>query len=374
MLKRSTVPLFAAGLLSAALGFWPAAAGAAPLDDARSRVSSGDVNGAIAALEPYVAANPGDRATAEYLGDLYFRASDWSGAERVYSAILHTAPDDKEVHDRLGNVYAAQDRVGPAIDQYQLSLPDAVGYADLVRLHTRIGDLAQFVASYRSAADADTDDLGAQFAYGLILRDLHRPSEALPYAARAVSLAPQSCPAQSELGNVYLDLHQPLSASGAFRQCLAIDPNYYPALVDLSSTYDPVADARAARGLLQRAVALRPDRPEAFVNLGYVDDAGGNMASAMDNYRKALARDVLCRDAYVDLGYDYQAQGQFLQAESAYLKGLSVSPSDGRLEYLLGRTYAVQGKRDLARQQFANAAKSDDREVATAASHVLTTY
>ena len=66
----------------------------------------------------------------------------------------------------------------------------------------------------------------------------------------------------------------------------------------------------------------------------------------MRYYLQAIAVDPLARDAYVNLGYDYQEEHLYALAEAAFLKGLSVVPNDGRLHYLLGLTYADQGKHD----------------------------
>jgi tetratricopeptide (TPR) repeat protein len=136
----------------------------------------------------------------------------------------------------------------------------------------------------------------------------------------------------------------------------------------LSLTYAPNANASAARALLDRAVRLKPNRPEALIDLGYFADRDGNSGNAIAYYSRALAGDVLARDAYVDLGYDYTEQRMFDLAQEILLKGLSVSPSDGRIEYLLGDTYLQQGKRALAKAEFAAAAAtSDEPEVSRAA-------
>ena len=385
MLKRSIVPVIVAALFAANLPVTlraPAVAApdaqAAPppisnVADARTRASAGDVKGAIAELSAYVTANPGDRDATVYLGDLYLRSSDFKSAEKTYLAVLSRTPDDKVIHDRLGNAYAADDMTVEAIDQYERSLPNIVAYADLVRLHRHIGDLPQFVAKYRSDADQNSTDSAAQLGYGAILRDLHRSAEAAPYLQRAVTLLPRSCAAHTELGNTYLDLEQKTSAAAEFRQCLATDPNDYAALVDLSLTYDPRTQADVARGLLDRAYRLQPNRPEALVDYGYLADAAGRTDEAIAFYQRALATDVLARDAYVNLGYDYQEQRMFPLAEAAFLKGLSVSPSDGRLQYLLGQIYSEQGKRNLAVAEYAGAARSDEPEVQRAAAARLAT-
>ena len=379
MLKRSVVFIFAAALLGAAPNVPPAAAdapqqaGASVLADARQRSEAGDSAGAVAELAAYVAAHPAERMPAVFLGDLYIRSNALKDAERTYLAALTFAPNDKELHDRLGNAYAADDLVAQALEQYQLSLPDVVAYADLVRLHRHIGDLDAFVLKYRANAENRPYDPAAQFGYGAVLRDLRRPAEAVPYLERSIFLFQRSCAARTELGNAYLDLDQQKSAAAEYRSCLAFEPDNYAALVDLSLTFDPVAQAAAAQKLLDRAYALQPNRPEALVDRGFVADATGEIEAAISYYRRALATDVLARDAYVDLGYDYQLQQRFSLAEAAFLKGLSVSPDDGRLEYLLGRAYADQGKRTLAKAEFAHAAVSDEPDVRSAAATQLAT-
>lgn len=390
MLRRSTKVSIAAALLTVNFAFAtavsaaaptntaPATAAAAPLapgtlDNARSLAGTGNFAGAIAALEPYVAAHREDVAALRYLGDLYVRTGDFKHAERTYSALIALTPQDKSAHDRLGNAYAADDLVPQAIAEYQLSLPDVVAYTDLVRLHRRIGDLAEFVAKYRALAQNNVVDYNAQLGYGVILRSLHRPGEASTYLERAVTLAPRSCAAHTELGNAELDLERTAAAASDYRQCLAVEPNDYSALVDLSLTFDPTRDAGAAGALLDRALKLQPYRPEALVNYGYLSDASGHGDKAIGYYERALAADVLARDAYVDLGYDYQQQRMFALAEAVFLKGLSVSPSDGRIEYLLGQTYSEQGKRTLAVQQLKAAANSDEPDVSRAASAALIT-
>jgi tetratricopeptide (TPR) repeat protein len=345
------------------------AAGA--VDSARRRVAGGDLDGAIQELAAYVATHSKQLEPARYLGDLYYRASNISAAESTYRAILKFAPDDRETHDRLGGIYAAQDRSDDAIAQFQASLPFASAYGHLVDVHRRIGDLPQFERSYREAADGSPFDAGAQYALGAVLRAEHRPSDAVQYLVRALNLSPRSCQTLSELGNVYLDLHQGDLAIGVLQRCLAMEPDDYPALVNLSSAYLEGGRDSDALPVVEHANRQRPDQPEALVNLGYIEDDLGRWQNAMTYYLRAIALDPLDRDAYVDLGYDYSVHRLYALAEAALLKGLSVSPNDGRLHYLLAATYADQGKRDLARAEYKRAAQSDEPEVARAANHDL---
>jgi tetratricopeptide (TPR) repeat protein len=354
----------------------PGPAGFAPGGDsaiaaARKRVAAGDLVGAIALMATYVAAHPTESAPARYLADLRYRSGDVAGAERGYLAILALAPNDRETHNRLGGVYAAQDRVADAIAEFQKSLPDFGAYGHLVELHRRLGDLDRFEAEYRRAADDHPLDAGAQYAIGVIYRNERKTGLAIASLERALALQPGACPVFAELGSAYLDANRVDAAVGVLRRCLALEPNNYAALVNLGDAEIAQNDLAKARLHFERANVVRPDGPEALIDLGYIEDSAHDWDGAVAFYLRAIGVDPLARDAYVDLGYDYDQHRLYTLAEAAFLKGLSVSPSDGRLHYLLGVTYADQGKRDLARMEYQRAVASDEPEVARAASRNL---
>jgi len=353
--------------LIAALLAFPAAAAEPPataptLDDARVRAATGD----LAPLRAFVGAHPEDRDAARLLADDEAVAGRLDDAESLYRALLRTSPGDKVTHDHLGRLYASRDRLDDAVTEFEASLPDVVAYSDLVQLHRRRGDLAAFVESYRTKAFGAPFDASVQFGYGVILRRIHQPQEALARLLAASYLAPKTCAILDEIGNAQLDLGRNGDAIASFDSCLRLQPNDYSALVDESVAR--LDDApKLARSELDRAAALRPNRPEAYVDLGYIEDAAEHPQAAADFYDRALALDPYFRDAYVNLGYNYFANGRLQLAEETFLRGLGVSHDDGRIEYLLAETLAARGKTNLAGQAFRIATSSDEPEVAEAA-------
>jgi tetratricopeptide (TPR) repeat protein len=341
------------------------------IERARRGVAKGDLAGAISALARYVAAHPREVDPARYLGDLSYRAGDIATAERTYLRVLTFAPSDAQTHDRLGGMYAAQDRVAEAIAQFERSLPETSAYAHLVDLHRRLGDLAVFERAVRVAADDDSMNAAAQYALGTIYVAEHRPAEAVPYLEHALLLDGSSCPTLAELGTAYADLARYGDAEKTLQRCLAYEADNYAASVNLGTVFVELGRLPEARSAFDRASRVRPDGPEALVDIGYVEDEASHWDVAVGYYLRAIAADPLARDAYVNLGYDYGEHHLFSLAEAAYLKGLSVSPGDGRLHYLLGVAYAVQGKRELALAQYRAATTSDEPEVAAAASRDL---
>lgn len=345
--------------------------GMAAVDRARKQVAGGDLTGAIAQLADYVVAHPKDVAPARYLGDLYYRHSDYAAAERTYRAILRESRGDRETHNRLGGVYAVEDRLQDAIAEFEKSLPDPSAYAELVELHRRRGDLDAFLAPFRRNAEERPNDAAAQWALGTIYRSLRRPKDAATYLERALALEPRACPVLAELGSAYLDLGRIGPAIDQLQRCLRIEPGNYSALVNLGDAYIARDDAADSRPLFERANRGRPDGPEAIIDLGYLEDVDGHWQAAVADYLKALAIQPLALDAYGNLGYDYNAHHLYSLAEAAYIKGLSIDPDEGRLHFLLGETYAEQDKHDLARREYSLAAHSDQADVAQAARQQL---
>ncbi|MDB5040887.1 MAG: Flp pilus assembly protein TadD [Candidatus Eremiobacteraeota bacterium] len=349
-----------------------APAGATPdaaliLDTARGKVAAGNTKGAIDGLAPYVAAHPGDTAAGRLLGDLYFRVPDFARAEKVWKAIVSLSPDDRETHSRLGSLYAVQDRVNDAILEFQKSLPSRSGYAGLVMIHKRAGDLQQYLGNLQYATEKAPFEAGAWTELGQARRSLRQYDAALVAFTRVVGIRPGSCSARVDLANVLVDLRRVDPAIVHLKACLQNDAFFYPAVVNLGEAYLEKGDATTARPYLDRALALRAEGTEALVDIGYVYDMQGDWKTAIVYYNRAIRSDPMRPEAYIDLGYDYNEHRLFPLAEAAFIKGISVAADDGRLHYLLAVTYNLQGKIRLARVEYQRAIASEEPDVARAA-------
>ncbi|HTJ25272.1 MAG TPA: tetratricopeptide repeat protein [Candidatus Limnocylindria bacterium] len=344
---------------------------AAAIDAARAKVAAGDTRGAIAGLESYLAAHPEDVGAARLLGDLEFRVPDYARAEKVWRQIIAAHPDDKETHNRLGSLFAVQDRTDEAVSEFKKSLPSHGGALGLVALHQRRGDIGQFVAAEQAAADQHPLDPAPWSELGLVRRTLRQYELALQAYQHVVGLRPDSCSARVDAANVLVDLGRVDPAMEHLRRCLKVDAAYYPAVVNLGEAFLEKEDVASARPYFDRALKINPDGNEALVDTGYCYDLQRDWRTAVVYYNRAIAADPFRPEAYIDLGYDYNERRLFPQAEAAYLKGLSVSPDNGRLHYMLAVTYNVQGKIALAREQYRLAIATAEPRVVNAAKSEL---
>ncbi|MGA3036210.1 MAG: tetratricopeptide repeat protein [Vulcanimicrobiaceae bacterium] len=334
------------------------------MDQWRAEAVNGQLSAVISKVEDFVRRYPDSRGPARLLGDLYFRKPDFPAAERTYKRILSRYPEDSETWNRLGGLYAAEDRINDAISAFNKSVLDPSEYPSLVALHQRRGDLADFERSVATDVQNEPANEEKILDYAMVLRALGKHDEALTFFKQALSLSTPAgrCPALSDLALAYLDVHRISEAVPLLQTCLSINPKEYGALVNLGEANIELGRFNDARDLLDRAVKVKIDRPEAYVDIGFIEDSSQNWKSAINNYEKAITVDPLWRDAYIDLGYDYYSQKMYSLAEAAFIKGLSVSPRDGHLSYLLGVTYRDQGKVALAKQQYEHAVNYGNEE------------
>lgn len=345
------------------------------MDRLRAEAVNGHLEAAISELRDFVRQHPELPTPQRLLGDFYFRKPDLRAAEQVYRMVVARFPGDAESWNRLGGIYAAEDRVPEAIAAFNRSVPEPSVFINLVALHRRRGDLASYETKVAEDAERNPTDPHDLLTYGSVLAAVHKYDTAVNVFKQALSFAgpPERCPVLNNLAIVYLDVKRVADAIPLLQTCLQIEPANYSALVNVAEANIELGKYDAARPYLQQALKSKIDRPEAYVDIGFLEDAAHNWKAAVTDYEKAILVDPFWRDAYIDLGYDYNEQKLYPQAEAAFLKGLSVSPHDGRLSYMLGRTYREQGKLDLAIQQYQHAVSySDEDNIVRAARHDLT--
>ncbi|HXW51830.1 MAG TPA: tetratricopeptide repeat protein, partial [Candidatus Acidoferrales bacterium] len=92
---------------------------AALLAQAQSEADAGHNDTAKQILLQAVSLYPDDMALEKLLGDVQYRLENYDAAAAAYQIVLAHDPTNKEVHNRLGGVYAAQDRYDDAISEFR---------------------------------------------------------------------------------------------------------------------------------------------------------------------------------------------------------------------------------------------------------------
>ena len=326
----------------------------------RERIAAGDMSGAIRLLTLYVVTHPGEIAPHRFLGDLYFRTGQIARAQFVYEEILKFAPGDKQTHNRLGTVYAEENRIDDAIAQFNAALPGTDSVDDLVELHVRKGDLAQYEIDVEKLARDFPSDPGVQGELGQVYYAIHQPEQAEVYYDRALDEDPTNLTALNGLGLALLEMHRYSDAVKMFDRCLAIEPPSFQCENNLGATYLQADELNRAKVALDKAFKDAPERAETFVNYGYMADEQDNWQQAVAQYAKAIELYPYLREAYIDLALDYEKHQLYVLAQAVLIKGIASVHDDGRLHVLLGDAYEAQGDRSDALAQFVLGEKGSD--------------
>ncbi|MGB6060807.1 MAG: tetratricopeptide repeat protein [Candidatus Aquilonibacter sp.] len=333
----------------------------------RELIAAGDMSGAIEHLARYTALHPGEVGPRRFLGDLYFRTGQIRRAQFAYEEILKFAPSDKETHNRLGTVYAEENRVDDAIAQFNAALPGTDSVDDLVDLHVRKGDLAAYEVTIQKLALENPSDPGIQGELGQVLYAIHQPAQAEVYYKRALDQDPHDLTALNGLGLALFDLHRYDEAVLRFKTCLGIMPSSYQCEDNMAATYLVSQRLELAKQTLDVAYKLAPERAETFVNYGYLADVQDDWQHAVAQYARAIELYPYLREAYIDLALDYQRHQLYVLEQAVLIKGIASVHDDGRLHVLLGDAYEAQGDRSDALMQFELGQKGTDPDAVSIA-------
>jgi tetratricopeptide (TPR) repeat protein len=330
---------------------------------ARQRIQAHDIHGAVLALQRYVMNNPDEAQVVRFLGDLYFSSGDLASAADTYRQLIRDYPFDRDTHYQLGRLYAVENQVNAAIEQFGSSLPDVRAIFYLVDLHARKGDLASFREQIQQAAQSHPNDINAQLNAAQLFGALYMPRDAAVEFQRALAIDPSSAYALEGLSMAQAGEGADDAALLTANRCLKLDAKNYGCLVSEGMIDIDLHQYDAGEVALQRAQSLMPEEPDAIFWLGRLYDSRGDWKKAVTFYQQAAYVWPYSPDPYIQIAYDDEIHGLHAQATSVVQQGLHAA-DDARLHYLLGYMEREDGQSSLALAQFLLAEQSLSPEVA----------
>jgi tetratricopeptide (TPR) repeat protein len=205
----------------------------------------------------------------------------------------------------------------------------------------------------RSAIKRDPKFAQAQI---LISHLTHDPDEQVAARARAEQLAPQVTPGERLLVRWLSGVQQNnyVPAIAAMNDLLAMYPKDHRTAF-LAGRW-LVHQRRYAQGIfvLEHAVALFPDYPAAINELAYAYGFSGNFEKASALMERYVQLQPDQPNPYDSYGEILRASGQYDAALDKYRMAIRVDPTFGS-EFGIADTYAVMGREEEAREEYAKA-------------------
>jgi len=151
----------------------------------------------------------------------------WRDSETLFRHTLAVTTDNWLIHNNLGAVLLAQDRLDEAAEQFRISLllnPKPENHNNLGMVLFRSRQLLPAIEQYRLSLRLRPDYASARHNLGLALAALGRTSEAVEHFREALRLSPGFFEAALALGRASEELGRTAEAADAYREALRLRP------------------------------------------------------------------------------------------------------------------------------------------------------
>ena len=143
-------------------------------------------------------------------------------------------------------------------------------------------------ATYEAEAAKHPNDADLLDNLGIVLDQLGRPADAIPWFERAISLGADRPKFHIDLGYAAAGVGLWDRAVGEYRQAVRARPDDFTAQYQLALALHKKGDPAGAIPELQKAVAMAPNDPNAHLSLGVSLEKVGRVPDAVQEYRKYL--------------------------------------------------------------------------------------
>ena len=194
------------------------------------------------------------------------RVQAWSSESELYHTSLIASPKSAVLHLNLGVLSDADGNVRAAAGYYQTAIALRPSYLqahiNLANLYMKAGRLDDATTEYKQVLVYDPGNLGAQLKLGQLLAMRGDFDSALALLTRLAKAHPDSSEAETDLGIVLAQKHDP-SARDHFERALQIKPDSVNAAYNLARLEEESGHTEAARKLYQQVLQYHPDDIEA---------------------------------------------------------------------------------------------------------------
>ncbi len=292
---------------------------------AESYIQRDDIRAALPYLEKAHQLDPRNYDNAYDLALAYLQTGSAAKSRKVVTNLLK-GTDKAELHNLLGDIDAAENRIDEAARQYEMA-------ARLDPTEKNLFDLGSYLAQHRGfeqalkvfefAVQRYPDSARLQVGLGVARYSSGRYDEAVESLCHAVDLDPKDIRALDFLGKLYdVSPRYADEVTARLARFASLYPdsatvNYYYALSLRKRALSPNSgDAdHKAEELLLRAAKLNPKLAEAHLELGLLYEDQAEDAKAIHEYQTATAIRSDLTKAHYRLGRLYQKTGQPVLAQ-----------------------------------------------------------
>ncbi len=205
------------------------------------------------------------------------------------------------------------------------------------------GNVVAAEREFAHAVELQPNNVTYLYEYGKILIELERPEEAVPYADRAIQVAPDDVRGYALKARALM-WSDPTVAIPTAVTGIEIDPNYAPLHGVLAIAYTNIG--RYGQGLERGLEAIRLDPLDPFVHRAYSIPLifTGRNSQAIEQLEEAIAINPNLTAPYFELAGQYRAIDFPEMAVGIFRRILAIDPDNAKAYLRLCQTYAGEGE------------------------------
>lgn len=295
----------------------------------------------------------------------FHRAGDLHQAEKLYSKLLETAPNEPDALHLLGLVAFQKQDLEVA---QNLILRAITANSKIAQFHNSLGkvraaqqNFEEAVTSYRTALRLKPDLADAHSSLGIALYEQGKVDEAIVSYRRALALEDHSPETLNNFGNALKKQGAIDEAAGYYREAVAIKQDFPAGWNNLAVIYKEQGQLQEAADLCLKALEIRPDFAPIHCTLGSIYRSQGRRGEATSVYRKALELNPQLVDAWFNLGNVLKEQNQLDEAIQAYKRVIELKSDFSEAWNNLGTVLKDSGRPQDALSCYQKALELDPR-------------
>jgi tetratricopeptide (TPR) repeat protein len=288
-------------------------------------------------------------------------------ADKALAIVFKKSPQDLEAHLLKGRVFLARRDSTRAVQEFQqvLKLEPKLPAAryQLAQAHLQDGNVQQAKTDLKEATTVSPNFVEARLRLAQLNLGTGAIDPVIEDLTGLLAAQPQLVEGYVLLGTAHLLKKESSKAIDVFRKMATVAPQdprapYFIAIALLAQ--EKRDDARKA---FESAVALAPDYAEPLIQLVRLDLAQNKPEEALARVRRQITVAPTSGSLQYLLGKTLETRKDYASAEAAYLKAIELDP---RLQgpYIdLVRLYAVSGRYDQALAKADEVLRNDPRNV-----------
>ncbi|WP_433974668.1 tetratricopeptide repeat protein [Tunturiibacter lichenicola] len=297
---------------------------------------------AITKMKAALATEPQNAELHDELGSLYAQQKNWAQAQSEFATAIRLNSNLAAAHLHLGLAMQAQgekDGLTELERASQLAPQNEVIAVEYGKALAASGQDEQAITVFQHVLEVDPESTAVSYQLALALQRSNKVQEAITLLKKVVAAEPNNAEAMTNLGMALCQAQLAKDAVPVLQRAVALAPESVTAHQDLAAAYVQLSQFGDAVSELRQAIKLAPDQPQLHYNLGLAFKMQDDAAQAIPELQIAEKLDSSAPEAPYLLGVLYMQTGRYEDAAREMDLSLNLRPENGDGWAALGSVY-----------------------------------